>query len=247
MKNTLLVVGHGSREAKANKGFEDFVQNFQKHVPDEKVSFGYLEIASPTLPEALESVARESETVTILPLFLFSAGHVKNDLPAAVQEIQKKFPNVQFSTAPALGANPLMLKLLSKRTDEAAAALSAPKSKTILIVIGRGASDSEANEDFCKLVRMFEESSGFSSVKICYCAMSKPFLEETLNHAAAGRPEAILIQPYLLFPGKLIQKIEEEAGIFSKKHSGIQIRVGKSLGEDESIFELLKEKVHLKK
>jgi len=243
MSKSLLVVGHGSREAKANAGFEDFVRNFQRHVPGDKVSFGYLEIAKPSLEEALESAARESEAVTVLPLFLFSAGHVKNDLPAAVHVVQKKFPNVQFNTAPALGVNPLMLKLLSKRVDEARSTLSAPKEKTILIVMGRGANDPDANEDFCKLVGMLEKSSGFSRVEICYCAMSKPFLEETLNRVALERPEAILIQPYLLFPGKLIQKIEEQAALFSKNYPGIQIKVSGCLSEDEFLFKLLKEKV----
>ena len=247
MKKTLLVVGHGSREAKSNESFEGFVRNFQSHVPDEKVSFGYLEIAQPTLTESLQNAAQESESVTLLPLFLFSAGHVKNDLPAAVQAIQKKFPEVQFDIAPALGANPLMLRLLAKRTDETASTLSVPKEKTLLIIIGRGSGDPGANEEFCKLVGMFEKSTGFSRVEICYCALSKPFLEETLNQAALGQPEAIIIQPYLLFPGKLIQKIEEEVALFSKKYPRIQIKVGKSLGEDESIFELLKEKVSSKK
>ena len=243
MSKSLLVVGHGSREAKANEGFEGFVRNFQKHVPGNKVSFGYLEIASPTLTESLENAARESESVTLLPLFLFSAGHVKNDLPVAVREVQKKFPNVQFNTAPALGANPLMLKLLSKRVDEAALSFAAPREKIVLIIIGRGASDPEANEEFLKLVGMFEKSSRFFHVEICYCAMSKPFLEETLDRIAPERPEAVLIQPYLLFPGKLIRKIEEQAALFSKKNLGIQIKVGGCLGEDKFLFELLKEKV----
>lgn len=244
MKKTIVIVGHGSREPRSNQDFETLVQHFQGYVPDAPVRWCYVELEFPSLADALENAASESDRVTLVPLFLFAAKHVKNDLPLAVHAAQQKFPHVQFHVAPAFGADPLMLKLLTKRVEEGISNLGKAREKTVLIVMGRGSSDPDANGDFCKLVRMLEESVNFARVETAYCGVSHPFLEETLNRVVLERPEAILIQPYLMFPGTLVRKIEEKLEQFSKLYPWIQIKISNCMGEDPLLFELLRERAH---
>jgi hypothetical protein len=49
----IVIVGHGSRLAQANADFEELVARFAAAHSEFDVSFGYIELASPSLAEAL--------------------------------------------------------------------------------------------------------------------------------------------------------------------------------------------------
>ncbi|MBI4397558.1 MAG: NAD(P)H-dependent oxidoreductase subunit E [Candidatus Omnitrophica bacterium] len=238
---TILIVGHGSREAAANQEFQTLVEHFRASVVGAQVRGCYVELAFPSLAEALDEAARASNEIVLVPLFLFAAKHVKNDLPLAVSAAKKKFPHVEITVSPALGADPLMMRLLAKRVDASTVAMKS-REKTILVVLGRGSSDPDANGDFAKLTRMYTESAGFARVETAFAGVSHPFLEETLNRIALERPDAILIQPYLLFPGTLVGKMEKTVEQFSKLYPWIPVTISQCLGEDPILFDLLQER-----
>ena len=77
----LLLVGHGSRDAAGNAEFEDLVARYRAAHPELDVSHGYVEIAEPSLAVALSTLAARNTRVIVVPLFLFAAGHIKNDIP----------------------------------------------------------------------------------------------------------------------------------------------------------------------
>jgi len=243
VKKTVLVVGHGSRVQKSNQDFEAFVSRFQQLVPEYEMRFGYIELAEPSIKKALEQVAVDSKEIIILPLFLFSAGHVKNDLPLAVYAARQSFPQVTFHVARPLGVDPAMLKLVAKRLDEAPRNIKHSAEKTVVIILGRGSSDPDANGDFCKVVHLFEETSDYARVVPAFIGVVQPSLEETLERIAKERPEAILIQPYLFFAGRLIQDLQTKVQQFSKNYPWISVTVSAPLGEDQILFDLLKERI----
>jgi len=239
----VLVVGHGSRIHQANLDFEALVERFRDYVPESQIRFGYIELAEPLLEKALEDAAEETDEVMVLPLFLFAAGHVKRDIPSAVQEAREKFPHVHFLIAPPLGVHPHMIRLVLKRLSESRVRFGQDHSQTVVVMVGRGSSDPDANGDFYKLVRILEETCSYARVVPCFVAITRPWLPETLEYVARENPKAILIQPYLFFPGKLVHRIENEARDFSKRYPEILVRISSLLGEDPLIFELLKEKI----
>lgn len=243
MRKLILVVGHGSRINQANSDFETFVERFRDYVPESQVRFGYIELAEPLLEQALEDAAEKADEVIVLPLFLFAAGHVKQDIPSAVQEAREKFPHVDFLIAPPLGVHPYMIRLVLKRLSESTVGFGQAHSETLVVVVGRGSSDPDANGNFYKLTRILEETSPYACVVPCFVAITRPWLPEALERVARGNPKAILIQPYLLFPGKLVHQIENEAREFSKQYPDISVRISLTLGRDPLIFELLKERI----
>ncbi len=243
VRKTLLVVGHGSRVPKYNLDFETVVEHLRSFLSGYDVCFGYVELVEPSLKEALEDAALSSDEVILLPLFLFGAGHVKNDLPLALHSARQKFPGVTFQIARPFGVHPSMVKLMAKRLEESSSRLKHGPEKTVVVVVGRGSSDPDANADFCKLVRLFEETSDYARVAYCFIGVVRPGLDETLERVAKERPEAILVQPYLFFPGILIEKIQNKADQFSKKYPWIPIQVSSHLGEDVLLMDLIKERV----
>lgn len=49
---------------------------------------------------------------------------------------------------------------------------------TIILVMGRGGSDPDANSDFYKLTRLLWERTAYKSVEGCFIAIAKPSLPE---------------------------------------------------------------------
>ncbi|VAX35564.1 hypothetical protein MNBD_UNCLBAC01-654 [hydrothermal vent metagenome] len=242
-KKIIMIVGHGSRKKESNAAFESFVQKFRERMPEQNIRIAYVELAEPALKLALEKVAYETEEITVLPLFLLTAGHIKHDIVGAIEQLKKDFPRVKFILASALGLHKNMIELTFKRLTESAQNLSAAPLKTSILMIGRGSSDTGANSDFCKLVRMIEEQMPYDRIAYCFMAIVRPKVEEALERLIAENPQAILIQPYLIFDGVLYQRLQDMVEKYTVLHPEIFFRLSSVLGEDALIFDTLEKRL----
>jgi len=242
MTTGLLIVGHGSRDPNANVEFESLVDAYRAARPDLDVAHGYVELARPSLATALRELAQRTDSVVVLPLFLFAAGHVKNDIPLALSQMRQEFPAVRFTVANALGVHPNLVALAFER---ARAALESVRevAKTAVVVVGRGSSDPDANGDFCKVVRLLAEGREIGWALPCFIGVTRPLCEETLELAARARPERIVVVPYFLFGGRLIAKIHEQVGSFATRYPWIKIELAPHLGSDSRLFQLMDERL----
>jgi len=257
-----LIVGHGSRNPAANAELERFVADYRAHRPDLDVEHGYVELAQPSLDDALCALAQRCTRVVVLPLFLFSSGHVKNDLPLALERARRMYPDTRFVAAPALGVHPQLIALARARlaavlaepgSADQAGARTPPRpsarenAKTALVVVGRGASDPDANGDFCKLVRLIGEGQGFACVQPSFAGITDPRLDAALELAARARPERIVVLPYLLFAGRLIERMDATVRAFLTRYPWLRCELAPHLGGDTSghaLLALLDERVH---
>jgi sirohydrochlorin cobaltochelatase len=257
----LLIVGHGSRDAAANVEFEDLVAAYRAARPDLEVAHAYVELSEPAIAPALLALADLAERVVALPLFLFAAGHVKNDLPLALAEARRQRPGTAFTASRALGVHPALLDLAFERARSAlpeapaanagttanralgANAAPAADAKTALIVVGRGASDPDANGDFYKLVRLLGEGRSFSWVMPAFIGITRPLFEDTAELVARARPERIVVVPYFLFGGRLLDKLRGQTEAFSARYPWIRVELAAHLGPDARLFALFDERI----
>lgn len=187
-RTSLLILGHGSREAAANAEFEHFVEMFRARRPEYEVAHAYVELAEPPLDAALDELARRADRVIVLPLFLFAAGHVKHDVPRALARARLEHPTVRFEAAPHLRVDPAMVQVAVERAISASSTSGIDPARTAVVVVGRGSSDPDANSDFYKLVRLVAEGQGFWWVEPCFIAITHPGFEEAAEMVAHGRP-----------------------------------------------------------
>ena len=191
----ILIVGHGSRIVDSNIEFEVVVEQIQQAHPDARVTQGYVELAEPSLDVALQEILPQVDRLVVLPLFLFAAGHVKNDIPMAVARYREEFPSVSIYSAPPLGVHPFMTQALKHRITETCEFDEDERANTAIVVVGRGASDPDANGDFCKQVRLLFEGSGYSGTYPAFIGITDPRVEESLNAVARLRPKHLVIAP----------------------------------------------------
>jgi len=239
----LIIAGHGSRDAAANAEFEALVERYRQCHAEVDVTHGYIELAQPNLTEALAAAAQRARRVAVLPLFLFAAGHVKNDIPLALEAARRQFPQVEFSATHALGVPPLLAQLAYERAASVAELDEKSNERTALIVVGRGASDPDANGEFYKTVRMLSEGRRFGWVLPSFIGITRPSFEESCDLMARARPERIIVVPYFLFGGRLITKLQEQVQTFTSQYPWIRMSLAPHLGIDDKVIKLMDERV----
>jgi len=236
---SVLILGHGSRRPRANAEFEALVARFRARRPGLDVGHAYIELAEPLLADGLAASARRARRVTVLPLFLFAAGHVKDDVPAALAEAARGLPQVRFEASPALGVDPALVTTALERAGAAVPLRSDAAARTVLLAVGRGSSDPDANGDFCKLVRLVGEGGGFARAEPCFIAITGPGFEEAAARIALSRPERVLVLPYFLFEGVLVEELREKVARLAAAHPAIDVRLAEHLGPDERLLDVL--------
>lgn len=91
--------------------------------PDRGVACAYLELCTPSLAQACQDLIDQGALqVTIVPMFLGTGKHAREDLPVLVQALQRDHPSVQFQVQPAIGEDPRMTALMAEIACEAPSA-----------------------------------------------------------------------------------------------------------------------------
>lgn len=243
MSTGLLIIGHGSRVGGSNAELEELVAAYRAARPDLEVAHGYIELCEPSMATALGELAGRVDHVIVLPLLLFAAGHVKNDIPLALAQARRQAPATRFTAARALGVHPALVDLAFERARPALEQGSAEPARTAVVVVGRGASDPDANGDFCKLVRLLAEGRGFAWVVPSFIGITHPRFEEAAELVARARPRQLVVIPYFLFGGVLISKLREQVDGFQSRYPWIKTALTPHLGCDRRILDIIDERV----
>ncbi len=231
---TLLIVGHGSRVAEATEQFTQFVAALAGRV-DVPVSACFLELADPDMATGLTTAAAEvgaGGEVLVLPLFLGAAGHLKNDVAAAVQWARAQFPAVTFRYGTPLAPHAKLIDLLDLRLQEAFAARpdALPAEDTTVLLVGRGSSDPTSNSEVARAAYLLQEKRPYRSVEYAFQEVARPDVPAGLRRCGQLGAPQIAVAPYILFTGKVeefIHQAIEQAGaelglpIFAAGHLGL--------------------------
>ncbi|MDG1249270.1 MAG: CbiX/SirB N-terminal domain-containing protein [Gammaproteobacteria bacterium] len=113
----LLLVAHGSRRTVSNIEIAVVATSLRKQVSDDFAftRHAFLEIAQPSIPDAIdELIADGADDITVLCYFLSAGRHVREDVPAFVEDKRKQYPEVKLSLAPYLGQAPDLIGVLHR-------------------------------------------------------------------------------------------------------------------------------------
>ncbi len=103
----IVLFAHGSRDPAWARPFEAVRALVAQRHPELLLELAYLERMSPTLPEAVDGLARRGATaITLFPLFLGQGGHVRDDLPRLVEEMGARHPGVSIDLERTIGEVP---------------------------------------------------------------------------------------------------------------------------------------------
>jgi sirohydrochlorin cobaltochelatase len=219
-----MFVGHGSRDPEGTQEFLQVVDLFRARDPGRIVECGFLEFARPVIDEGVSRcVERGARTVVVLPGMLMAAGHAKNDIPSEIHEARRRHPGVDFRYGRHLHLHPGVIELSRLRIEEAErSAGPADRKDSLLLVVGRGSSDPDANADICKLSRILWEGMGFGWAAACYSGVAAPLVPEALERCHRLGFRRVVVFPFFLFTGVLEKRIRHQTEEFGRQHPGTE-------------------------
>ncbi len=223
----IMLCGHGSRDEAAIAEFTDLAHTLSSRFTW-PVAHGFLEFATPVIREGLDRLrvggARE---ILAVPGMLFAAGHVKNDIPGVLNTWSRD-TGIQVRYGRDLGHDMKMIKAAGERVEEAIESANATHghvgaSDTLLMVVGRGSSDPDANANVARVTRLLTEGLGLGWGETAYSGVTFPLVAPALDHVVRLGFRRIIVFPYFLFTGVLVRRIYDAASSAASRYPDTSI------------------------
>ena len=243
-KHGVLICGHGSRNRLAVEEFEGLAIGLKQRLKGFPVEYGFLEFAQPILRDGLEALrAQGVQKVLAIPAMLFAAGHAKNDIPSVLNTYSAE-TGLQIDYGRELGVDRLMIAAAGARISEALEKASdVPMADTLLVVVGRGSSDPDANSNVSKVTRMLVEGFGFGWGETVYSGVTFPLVEPGLRHVVKLGFRRIVVFPYFLFSGVLVSRIRQHTERVAEDHPEVEFLNASYLGDHDHVLDTFVERV----
>ena len=241
-----MVCGHGSRDTGAVEEFQAVAQGLKERLPQYETDWGFLEFATPVIRTGLDALrAKGIRKVLAVPGMLFAAGHAKNDIPSVLNAYQTQNPELEISYARELGIDLKLIRAAGERVEDALqnAGDGVSREDTLLVVVGRGASDPDANSNVAKVTRMLWEGLGLGWAETAYSGVTFPLVEPGLEHATRLGYKRIVVFPYFLFTGILVKRIYHFTDIVAAKHPEIEFIKASYLNDHPLVLDAFAERV----
>jgi sirohydrochlorin cobaltochelatase len=243
----VMICGHGSRNRQAVAEFAQLAEGLRLLLPHVPVEYGYLEFARPILRDGLDKLrAQGVKRVLAVPGMLFAAGHAKNDIPSVLNTYAAE-TGLRIDYGRELGVDLQMIQAAGARIQEAldtaAASGAVPLSDTLLVVVGRGSSDPDANSNVSKVTRMLVEGFGFGWGETVYSGVTFPLVEPGLRHVVRLGFKRIVVFPYFLFSGVLVSRIRQHTALVAADHPEVDFVDASYLGDHPLVIATFRERV----
>jgi len=205
-KKGIMICGHGSRDKDAEVEFALVAEGLRKRFPELPVEYGFLEYSAPNIHMGLNSLIDQGVNhIYAVPGMLFAATHAKNDIPSVLTTFEEKNEGLQVTYGKELGLQD-----------------PAELYDTMLVVVGRGTSDTEANAEAAKLTRIVSENMGFGWADTVYSGVTYPSVGVGLEKLLKLDYKRIVVAPYFLFTGRLIKRISGYIDKVAKENPDVE-------------------------
>lgn len=225
-KKGIMICGHGSRDKDAEREFGLVAKGLKERFPDLPVEYGFLEFSAPNIHMGLDSLVSQGvEEIYAVPGMLFAATHAKNDIPSVLTTYEEKHPGLRVTYGRELGLQDDMIEAFQARIYESLGVdpENPPENlyDTLLVVVGRGTSDTSANAEAAKLTRIVNENMGFGWADTVYSGVTYPSVGVGLEKLMKLGFKRIVVAPYFLFTGRLIKRIQGYVDKVAQENPGI--------------------------
>ena len=249
----LVIAAHGTRDESGVAECRALAERVANKLPDVPVELGFVELAEPKIPEAVQAAVAQAPGVSeeptegeqpvaavVVPLMFNTGGHVREDIPEAIDE-GRGDARVAYS-APLL-PDVRMRKALDRRLAETLAAGEGREQwrarDTAVVLVGRGALVADANASHYTLTRMFWEENDLARVEPAFIQVTRPSVPEALTALHAQGAQQIVVQGNFLFPGLLHVWMTEQVQAWQASHPGVEIRIAPVIGDCDEVAEVV--------
>lgn len=246
-KPALLLIGHGTRLAEGVAEFQRLTTRLQEALPARLCAAGFLELAKPSLRDAFEDLVRRgAREIVALPAMLLAGGHVKSDIPDELDALRAEYPDNKLTYGVELGVHPNLLQVARERIESCETTFGPgyARQDTLLLVVGRGCSDPDANSNVSKITRLLWEGMGFGWAETAYCAVTPPLVANVLDHIHGLGYRRIVVFPYVLFNGHLIRQIHAAVETYQARHPEVRSMMAPYFSDHPLVVQTFIDRLH---
>jgi sirohydrochlorin cobaltochelatase len=246
MDTAVMICGHGSRDPEAIAEFALVAAGIKARLPALAIETGYLEFARPTIRDGLEALKSQgARRILAVPGMLFAASHIKNDLPWEVSSFAAANPAIELRFGRELAIEPKLLRASADRIAEAEARAErhAERADTLLLVVGRGTNDPDANSNIAKVTRMLWEGTGFGWAETAFSGVASPLVEPALKRVLRMGFRRVVVFPYFLFTGVLVKRIYAAVDRVAAAHPEVEILKASYLRDHDLVLDCFADRV----
>ena len=151
-----------------------------------------------------------------------------------------------FPKAAALGISAKLLQAARDRIEagELEFGQGYDRRQTLLLVVGEGSAEPEANALTVKFTRMLWEGMGFGWAEACYGEVVRPSLGECLEQAPALGLQRVIVFPWTWFNPALMGKIQDTITTYRQAHRADEIVMASPLDNHPLLLESLLERLY---
>lgn len=244
VKKAILFVGHGSKLEAGNDEVREFVNRTTYMIePGIIVETCFLEFASPNIEEGIElCIEKGAEEIHVVPIILLNAGHSKLHIPAEIEHARGHFPHITFTYGETIGIHEEVFEILKTRLAEIGFDSDVQHEETAILLIARGSSDAEANGDFYKISRLLWERLDVKWVECAFMGVTTPTVEEGIERCVNLGAKRIIMLPYFLFTGILMERMKRMQEKAAAQYSGTSIEIAEYFGYHPKLQSVLVER-----
>ena len=121
MTRAIVLFAHGARDPRWAEPFEAVAARVRAAAPDADVVLAFLELMAPSLGDAVgRLVAAGATRIDVVPLFLGTGGHLRQDLPPLVDALRIAHPGVDVHLHAAIGEHVTVVEAMAAAAVAAA-------------------------------------------------------------------------------------------------------------------------------
>ena len=116
------------------------------------------------------------------------------------------------------------------------------REDTLLLVVGRGSSDPDANADVGKVSRILAEGMGFGWSAVSFIGVTTPLLPDALERCQRMGFSRIVVFSFFLFTGILEKRIQQMTRDFAAQQHQVEVLYAGYLQAHPLLFEVFAER-----
>lgn len=116
----ILILAHGSRENETENTMNKISEMVHTRLPEILIETAYLQFRKINLAAGLNRLIEKGvDDITVVPYFLFDGLHIREDIPAEIDNFLKDRPEVKVKMGKTLGTDERLADILADRIRQA--------------------------------------------------------------------------------------------------------------------------------
>jgi sirohydrochlorin ferrochelatase len=215
----VVYISHGSRSNDWNEQFISFITETMKGNIAPIQAYGFFELASPSIGEAIQSCIQQgATTVTVVPVLLLSGNHALIDIPTEIKEAQEQFPAIPIMYADVLGSDAMFLPTIRSKLQENG---YEKLDNELVLLVAHGSGHEETVQELEGLSLLVRQDLN-RPVEWGYLSREPHYLKK-LEKTLSNDQQKVYIVPHFLSKGGFTAKMERQL------HETFPEKIGKQI------------------